>query len=325
MKILLGFLLIASGFIAWAASPYKNVESSLEIFSVPSPALTLPAKLRVMTYNMGYASGATNNKGINLTHEQVIQNLEQMIREIREIDPDVLALQEVDFDAHRTARVDQFKYLAEHLGYPFGARAITWNKKYLPWPYWPLSRNYRHVVGGQAILSRYPLSEQWVFAFQKPAANQFWYNWFYPEKVIQKVKLKLGEQTYKIWNVHLEAFDDDANLTQLELFSYHIKLAQPVVVLGDFNAPTGYQIKKSDEPDDREESLLARQAAFKLLLQNTQYLNAETLDSKFTIPSWNPDKKIDHILIKPEWKFENAGIGKNQGSDHLPVWADIVL
>lgn len=326
-KVLLGFLLAISGLITWAASPYRSFESSIEILSDPSQVQSLgQVKLRVMTYNMGYASGSTNNKGINLTHEEVIQNLDQMIQEIKEINPDVLALQEVDFDAHRTVSIDQLKYLAQALGYPFSARVVTWNKKYLPWPYWPLSRNYRHVVGGQAVLSRYPLSEQRVFQFQKPAHNAFWYNWFYPEKVIQKVKIKVSEKNLSVWNVHLEAFEDDSNLTQLKSLGGQMRATLPDVVLGDFNAPTGYRLKESDEPDAKEASLILRHDAFQEMLHMTQFLNAEKSGSMgFTIPSWNPNKKIDHILLKSGFKFENAGIGKNQGSDHLPVWADMTL
>lgn len=314
--------------IAWGASPYRSFESSIEILSDPSQVQSLvQGKLRVMTYNMGYASGSTNNKGINLTHEEVTQNLDHMIQEIKEINPDVLALQEVDFDAYRTARVDEFKYLAEHLGYPFGAKAITWNKKYLPWPYWPPSRNYRHVVGGQAVLSRYLISEQQIFKFHKPSHNHFWYNWFYPDKVIQKVKIKVNEKNVSIWNLHLEAFDDDANFAQLEILGSQMRRSHPDIVLGDFNAPTKYQIKEFSELDDRESSLISRYEALKNELRMTQYLNAETSDGNddFTIPSWHPNKKIDHILLKSGFKFENAGIGKNQGSDHLPVWMDMVF
>jgi len=44
------------------------------------------------------------------------------------------------------------------------------------------------------------------------------------------------------------------------------------------------------------------------------------------VPTWNFVLPIDHVLAtRGRWQMEHSGVGPRTGSDHRPVWADLVL
>src|SRR5215467_8179763 len=149
-------------------------------------------ELRIVTYNIGYASGVKNNTSQTLTRSEVEENLKAMAKALRELHPDLVCLQEVDFDAARTFRINEMETLARELQMPYAAYVLTWNKNYLPWPYWPPKGQFGRIVSGQAVLSRFPIEKQELLRFPKPPSNPFWYNWFYLNRIVQKVVLKNG-------------------------------------------------------------------------------------------------------------------------------------
>ncbi len=118
---------------------------------LPVTAVLRPAKpnqpqtLRVLCYNIHHGRG---------TDDEV--DLLRIARIIRNADPDLVALQEVDMKTQRTGGVDQTAELSRLTGMEgrFG-KAI----------------NYQGGEYGQAILSRYPLGEGKVYALPG-AANQ---------------------------------------------------------------------------------------------------------------------------------------------------------
>lgn len=290
-----------------------------------------PHTLRMVTYNIGYASGKKNNVGNILTKKEVVANLAQIVDSLRKLDADIIGLQEVDFSSARTFDIDQLKWISESLGLPYVACVTTWNVTYLPWPYWPLALHYGMIVSGQAILSRFPILDHEVHRFEKPEANPFWYNWFYPDRVAQKVAIGLsGSSKDKssivvIWHTHLEAFDHAARRQQAEKLANLVSrdVAPLKWILGDLNS---YSLLQPDLSADERKKLEESDEALKILLQQTGMNNAEGDKPIYTMPSWDPVKKIDHILFAPSLKMKE--VGSTPGiiaSDHLPVWADFEI
>ena len=117
----------------------------------------MPDEITAVTYNIGYGSAEKNNKPEVLSEEEVRKNLDVMVESLKELDPDIVFLQEVDFNAARTVGIDQMRYLAKSLAMPFAAYTVTWNKRYIPWPYWPPAVHFGRMLSGQAILSRFPI------------------------------------------------------------------------------------------------------------------------------------------------------------------------
>jgi endonuclease/exonuclease/phosphatase family metal-dependent hydrolase len=281
----------------------------------------LSSSLHFVTYNIGYASGQKNNKGSILTPKEVKENLDAMVEELKKTPPDILALQEVDFKAARTFGINELDYLAHGLDMPYAAYAITWNKRYVAWPYWPISLHFGSVVSGQAILSRYPLSDYEVHYRGKPARNPFWYNLFYLDRVVQKVHVSLGEKEFTVWNVHLEAFDPVTRREQVHRLADEVKQQGGLkFVLGDFNSSITMRDDVSAEDKEMESS-----EAILSFMELTDMLNAGTKPF-YTFPSWDPARKLDHIVYSPSVRnLEARTLPSLRASDHLPVLADFVL
>ncbi len=327
--ILLLIVIVLGGLIGYAVSPAlfssqfpsQRVVHFKELDHLKTP-LPPPNFLKVVTYNIGYGSGQKNNLPVQFDPQEIKTNLDEIARQVKQLNADIVCLQEVDFDSDRTQRTNQFEYLAQVIGMPYGAYAITWNKRYLPWPYWPPKVQYKRMVSGQAILSRFPIERQMVLEFSKPAENAFWYNWFYLDRVAQKAMIRVGYDTIAVWNIHLEAFKAKTRESQAALLAEWVRLEPNPhkIAMGDFNSVS--QVKK-DLNTGEQKDLEDQGQALAQFQKMTGLKNAEANAEFFTMPSANPYKKIDHIFYDPDaWVELAAGnVEKILASDHLPVWA----
>ena len=290
--------------------------------SIPPLTDNQPLGITIMTYNIGYASGDKNNLGAVLSKEEVLSNLDQIAQVIQNQNPDLIALQEVDIDAARSYHINQAEYLAKKAGYPYTATVITWNKRYVAWPYWPPQNQFGQVVSGQTILSRYPLKEQQVILFDKPKNNPFWYNWFYLDRMVQFLQVELPQGSLSIWATHLEAFDSQTREEQANILSRYIAANnnKPTLLLGDFNSiskkASNLTLKEETEIEDNGQSLA--------IIENmTGLINAESSITGLTFPSWKPIKKIDHIFYRSDLKLKSVQVIEGiLASDHLPLVAE---
>ncbi|HCU25888.1 MAG TPA: hypothetical protein DF383_12795 [Deltaproteobacteria bacterium] len=274
-------------------------------------------ELTVLTYNLGYGAGKKNNRPEVLSREEVERNLAAMARELRSQNADLIFLQELDFDSQRSFGIDQFRYLADKVALPYAAYVLTWNKKYVAWPYWPPQTHFGRVVSGQAVFSRFPILSQQLIYFEKPAENPFWYNWFYLDHIVQHLWLKIGDREASVYNLHLEAFSTATRREQLEKIGKLIK-ADPAAIriaAGDYNLASHIEAGRKDNERDTED-LLPKFAAV------TGLSNAEGKRIFYSMPSWNAYKKIDHIFFSPGLKLLDSGnLAGIEASDHLAVWA----
>jgi endonuclease/exonuclease/phosphatase family metal-dependent hydrolase len=283
----------------------------------PSPSDTLT----VVTYNIGYASGDKNNQGDVLSPAEVEKNLAEMVQVLKPLHPDLLMLQEVDFASHRSLEINQMERLAQGLGLPYGAYAMTWNKKYVAWPYWPFNRHFGKLVSGQAVLSRYPLTHQNIEVFSRPEDNPFWYNWFYLDRVIQSLTVQVGPAPIQIINTHLEAFSEKNKGRQIARLGEFIQQLPtgPKIVAGDFNliwSGTG----------DLEEDPAVHHALLEKFIETTGLQLAGGDRPELSFPSWRPHKQIDLIFYSPSFRLEEKHtLGQVPASDHLPVWVRLKI
>ena len=95
-----------------------------------------------------------------------------------------------------------------------------------------------------------------------------------------------------------------ARRMQLSYISQIVHTYEHVVVMGDMNCPA-----------DSEELLS---------IMETIGLNAPAA-SLNTYPSWNPVKKLDHILVSPSLIVNNFSVLNVVCSDHLPISMEIVV
>jgi len=191
----------------------------------------------------------------------------------------------------------------------------------LPWPYWPPQHQFGRIVSGQAVLSRFPIESQDLMKFEKPEANAFWYNWFYLDRIVQKISLQLGTQKIWLWNIHLEAFRPATRLAQARKLGDWVKEEESPFrfAAGDYNSVSEF---RGDLSEKQKKELEDGGEALNAFIKATDLKNAEGSPPFFTMPSWDAFKKIDQILYDPKG-FQLDLTGTMPGltaSDHSPVW-----
>lgn len=169
--------------------------------------------VRFMTYNIRSARGMDGRL-----------NLERIARVIRAENPDIVALQEVDFNRPRTRRQDQALELASLLGYHHAFEAAR---------SWPGSEY------GNALLSRFPLVDCRRICLPKPARMPV------EARCLMQCVVESPEGLLSVWNTHLGLLAGERR-AQVELLVRHLEenSSLPVVLCGDFNArPQAKELK----------------------------------------------------------------------------------
>lgn len=314
--ILLIIFLFLSLLLIRAAGPAHQPDSTfvkgVTSFSKDKTEADFSGKLRVVTYNIGYASGMLNNQGVVYDRDFILKNLDAAAMVLHEKNADVIAFQEIDFDSQRTFGINQLEYLAKKLDLPFGAYALNWSKKYIPYPYWPPKIHFGRTQSGLAILSRYPILSNDITILEKPGNNPFWYNWFYIDRNVQHVELQAGDYSIHVYNLHLEAFDHETRLGQVHQVAkfFNNKPKHRTIVMGDFNDPQKETLDKKIRDTTTEFG------------EQTGLTPVFPVGQLKTYPSNGPAEQLDHIFISKHFQVQNMAVLQIDASDHLPVWVE---
>ncbi|MEQ8470430.1 MAG: endonuclease/exonuclease/phosphatase family protein [Marinoscillum sp.] len=271
----------------------------------------------VVTFNIGYLSGMTNNLPVTRSEGLFGDNLKKSLSLFKQLDADLIGFQEIDFGSSRSKGYNQLDSLAKGLNYPVAYRSVNWDKHYVPFPYWPISSHFGRILSGQAILSKYKLEPVETITLEKPVNASFMYNSFYLDRLVQVAKVKLGNHEVVVMNLHLEAFDEETRVLQAQkvksLFEQYAEEG-PVLIIGDFNSENPIQ-----SPND----------AMRIIMESKHMANAmdfiDYQDNKLafnTFPSNQPAKMIDYILYNSNYiRRISSRVVRESGeiSDHLPV------
>ena len=292
--------------------------------------LLLSDTFKVMTYNIGYLSGMTNNLPVERTYSLFENNLQHVIEVFNHLNPDFIGFQEIDIRSARSYKVNQVDSIAKHCGYAFADISINWDMRYVPFPYWPPSAHFGSILSAQAILSRYPIKLSERIVFDKPQNNPFYYNTFYTERLAEIAIVETGRGgQLVIINVHLEAFKQNARVKQAgELLKIYRQFARdfPVVLIGDFNAIPPYPEIRETEAEELTITYFLQEPNVREAMLD---MRLDIRDSStYTSTSEHPEKKIDYIFYnKDKLRLINAFVVREAktSSDHLPVIAEFVL
>lgn len=336
MKMIFGSLLIivlfVLVFLSWSSYPWSlegktikgsilNVEPDLMVDTEETPSV-----IKVLTFNIGFLYGK-GSEGSGYEHRDVDyyeKSLLKISNDFISWDADIVFLQEIDFESSRSHFIDQATFIAKKAGYPFVAEAVSWEANYIPFPYFPIKNNFGRMKSGGAILSKYPLSLHEFTLLGKPLSQPWWYNLFYLHRYFQKVTVTIGDKSFKLVNLHLEAFDKNNRREQLELLKNEMVKMKFDLIAGDFNmVPTG-ALKKSKffNDDDYENDVsydLMKKSNLLEVIPEEIYLKDE--QRFFTFPSWAPDRRLDYIWYQPSLKMMKAEVLSSASSDHLPLMA----
>lgn len=291
--------IILIAFYFWGSSNTIPHNRLSEIFKFSTNQSPIPPDQKIftlMTFNIGYLSGTYNNRPIKTKKSLFENNLNTFTRLLEQIQPDFIQFQEIDFASHRSYFIDQFREIAEKAGFGFGARAINWDKRYVPFPFGFPSVHFGKILSGQAILSRNPILYTERITLEKPKSNTFIYNAFYLDRLAQVVKIKINNHILVIINAHLEAFNTQTRKKQARavLDIYHKYNKEfPVILCGDFNTIPPNAPSRKNFPDEPETDFSSDRTLD--ILISDQSLEAAEL-SILTFPAGKPTRKLDYVF-----------------------------
>lgn len=298
-------------FFFWASAPNLEAETySQLILNNHSSPKNSDSIYSIVTYNIGYLSGMTNNLAVEKPKKMFDDNLQKVISETKKINPDIIAFQEIDYHASRSYDVNQETEIAK-LGYNYVAKGVNWDERYVPFPYWPPSLHFGKTVSGQSILSKYLLKDYERIVLDRVADAPFYRDALYLDRLAQVAKVVLEKKEVVLINVHLEAFDGDTRQKQFRyvvdsLFKRY-KNKYPTILLGDFNSPA------------RDEKAVIKELFLMDDVGNAAFdpkNPANTFDTKSLY------QRIDYIFYtKNTIEYVDGRVLNEFGqtSDHLPV------
>ena len=277
--------------------------------------------VEVISFNLGYLSGMTNNLAVDRSKRLFDKNLKGASDLLIDLDVDIIGFQEIDFGSNRSYFQNQLDSLAKSSDFPVAYRSVNWDKNYVPFPYWPPSNHFGQLLSGQAILSKYELIPVETIVLEKPVNASFLYNAFYLDRLVQIARVKSGEQEIILMNVHLEAFDEEtrANHGKLVKALFEKYAAEfPVLLIGDFNSEAVF-LNASDAM-----SIIMTASNIESAITQELYDEEGTL----TFPSDRPEKMIDYILYNSN-RIEKVDarvvLEAREISDHFPIWMKFTL
>ena len=332
--VLLVLLIAFVVFFFWASSGTRSGDELATTSTYPADPAPPRDTLSVMTYNIGYLSGMTNNEPIERSRTLYTNNMDAAARLLRETNPDVIGFQEIDFGAARSFDVHQLDTLAMRLGYAASATAVNWDERYVPFPYhWNPAIHFGRVLSGQAVLSRYPILDHERIELAR-TSRPFWSDAFYLDRLAQVVEIDVGSDTLVVINVHLEAFEEATREEQAREVHAIVEryLDRPLLLIGDFNSvlPAAREALSPEErtafAGDETLTLLLDGLPLRPALPDSAY--AAPMAEIGTYPTDAPSRTIDHIFYTPD-RIDalSASVPKTPGvpSDHRPVLMRFVL
>lgn len=239
-------------------------------------------RLRVMTYNVHGCRGMDGR--ISPTRISYI---------IEQFEPDIVALQELDFGRRRSERHDQPRLIAEALGMfvEFCPTVIDRDEQY-----------------GHALFSFLPMNILRTAIFEKAIPRPH----VEPRGALW-AQLEIHHTTINLMNTHFGLGRRERLAQARELLGDEwigkIPESEPAIVCGDFN-------------------MTPRSHPYRAITK--QLRDAQRFDgfvSRNTYSTLHPFTRIDHIFVSRHFIIEKVFVPRNDlirvASDHLPVIADL--
>ena len=115
--------------------------------------------LRVMSWNVKYGAKRQPfwfdcwGDQVSIPADEVESNMESLYALIKEADPDILMVQEIELHSRRSAYYDMIQGVLNQTDLNYGAYYETWNSRYVP------SEGLGRMSLGNAIFSKYPITK----------------------------------------------------------------------------------------------------------------------------------------------------------------------
>ena len=327
-------------------------EVAAEPVTCPEDAPTLVAgqDVTVMSWNVQYLAGKDYVFWYDLLDESgpderpdpeaIARTLDEVVRVVRDVDPDVLLLQEVDDGAARTDGEDQLRLLLDRLpdDYACHTSAWYWRAAFVPHP-----RIMGSVGMKLSTVSRFRITESTRYQLAQipndPVTRQFDL-----KRAILEARLPTdGGNDLVVLNTHFDAFAQGTDTMQQQVAETRRRLdllteaGSPWVLGGDLNLlPPGRQyddLGPAQQAYYQESSELAVLTDVHASVPSPDEANGPDRASWFThFPNEPaveaPDRTIDYLFHGPRLTLGDHEVRTGDTldiSDHLPVIATWTL
>ena len=293
------------------------IEDEVIISLATAPKLAPGQQLKVLSWNLQFLAGRPGN---NFFYDggsdpwpsllTVMANATAVANIIRQEDPDVILLQELDDGAERTHFKDQLQLILSLLpaDYAVHTSSFYWQADFVP---------HSELLGGvgmkMSIISKYRLESAKRYALPAITTDNILARQYNLKRAIQGTYLPIeGGGKLNLLNTHLSAYaqGSDTMLRQVamvdRILEDYAAGGGPVLIAGDFN-------------------LLPSAAAYQDLGANRQDWFTHIANDNH---SEAPDKTIDYILFTGKLALREhyvRSLGTTKISDHLPVVANFTL
>ncbi|WP_158542462.1 endonuclease/exonuclease/phosphatase family protein [Lujinxingia litoralis] len=244
----------------WGCDPFNatfdDVEDAryYEAAELVAPGERGP-ELVVMDWNVKFGGARIDfwfdchGERVIMDEEEVLENLEGLAMKIRQVDPDILLVQEIDIDSKRVAYIDQVQWLLDHSDLNYAVFASQWRAHHVP------TDGIGRVNMGNAILSKYPIRDAQRIAMPQISTNDALTNYFYLKRHILTSVVEVPDYgDLHVLNVHTDAFAQDGTKeVQIDLFKDELdridRAGGVFVAGGDLNTLPPGSVKQNDFPD----------------------------------------------------------------------------
>ncbi|MEE9465949.1 MAG: endonuclease/exonuclease/phosphatase family protein [Candidatus Neomarinimicrobiota bacterium] len=334
---------------------FDDIEGVMYYTAANITTTGVPDSLTVVTWNIKFGAGGLDfwfdcyGERVLMTEQEVLENLERVADHIREMNPDVLLLNEVDISSRRSAYVDQMQYLLDATDLNYGVFASLWKSQFIP------SDGIGRINMGNAIMSKYELTDGKRIALSQRTDQDALTQYFYLRRNIVTARVEAGTNAELYAAVvHTAAFSQDGSKRKhIDSFKqvlddFHADSAL-FITGGDLNTIPPNAVKKdvfddsicTDEDfqgdDYKEETgwLIPLYRDYWPAIDTLIYAGGESEYFTHTTDSNGPfNRKIDYLFTNVDggWVPDSAkvhvgamGVGRERLSDHASVSAVVVV
>jgi len=339
------------GFVWFGTYHPANIEPTTVTCPESAPTIQTGQSLKVLTWNVQTMSGKNyvfwndlpNGDGPDErpSPEDITLTLSEVARIIKDENPDVILLEEIDNGAARTDYEDQFARLKELLpsDYVCSASAYYWKAIYVPHP-----RIHGKVGWTMVILSKYQIGAAERLQLALPP-NNWLMQQFSPKRAILKAHLPIAQGgEFVVMATHLDVVPQGTTTKEIQVGQINDLLTSltgagvPWVIGGDFNL-LPFDDSAYQRLSIAEQSSYNPHSEIKLLYDNYQAVPSADEVTGADFAQWftwfpndpsipYPDRTLDYLFLSHTLKIGEHYVRQTDTqdiSDHFPVIAVIQL